>query len=151
MVTFLKDLEDLLIISIDLQDYGLRQSNFHMVIGDANCLPFKNGVFDISVSIGVFEHIVPIEKLAQAVREIRRVSLSFVAVMPSISTIIEPHIGRFLWQLLDQNKKAKYNGTLLHMSDEAWMSFEGFKDANSSWYSHLPLFINNIIIYKNLG
>ncbi len=150
LITFLKDREDLHIIGLDLKDYGLRQNNFNLVIGDASYLPFAEDVFDISTSIGVFEHIVPIEELAKAVYEINRVSKSFLAVMPSINTIIEPHITQFFWQLKDKNKKKAYPGPgpLIHMSDEAWSAFSGFREAETLRYWHVPPFVCNLFIYK---
>lgn len=150
LITFLKDRDDLHIIGIDLKDYGLRQDNFNLVIADADHLPFRYAAFDISTSIGVFEHITPIEKLAQAIREIDRVSKMFVVIVPSISTIIEPHIHHFFWQLQDRSKKAKYNGPgpLIHLSDDAWSAFIGFCHTESHRYWHIPPFVNNLVIYK---
>lgn len=150
LITFLKDRPDLHLVGIDLKDYGLRQDNFSMVIGDADHLPFIDSAFDISTSIGVFEHITPIEKLAQAVREIDRVSKLFVVVVPSISTIIEPHIHHFFWQLQDRSKKAKYTGPgpLIHMSDDAWSAFIGFEHTNCLRYWHIPLLVNDLVMYK---
>jgi 2-polyprenyl-3-methyl-5-hydroxy-6-metoxy-1,4-benzoquinol methylase len=150
LVTFLKDRQDLHIIGLDLKDYGLRQDNFSMVIGDASHLPFKSAAFDISTSIGVFEHITPIVKLARAIREIERVSTMFAVVVPSISTIIEPHTHHFFWQLKDRRKKRKYSGPgpLIHMSDEAWKAFIGFKHTQTKRYWHIPLLVNNLVIYK---
>jgi len=148
LINFLADREDLHIIGLDLIDYGFRQDNFNLVIGDASYLPFAKDVFDISTSIGVFEHIIPIEELVKAVSEIRRVSKSFLAVMPSINTIIEPHISQFFWQLRDKNKKKAYQGTLIHLSDEAWTAFNGFNDAKATRYWHVPPLVCNLIIYK---
>lgn len=151
LVSFLTNRDDLHIIGLDLKDYGLRQDNFSMVIGNATHLPFKQDAFDFSTSIGVFEHILPMEALAHAVTEINRVSRSFMVVVPGISTIIEPHINRFFWQLKDRNKKPAYPGPgpLIHMSDEAWLAFKGFENCHSERYCHVPPFVSNLLIYKD--
>lgn len=150
LITFLEDRKDLRIIGLDLKDYGLRQDNFSTVIGDAAHLPFKSKAIDIGISIGVFEHITPIVKLARAAREINRVSNIYAVVVPSISTIIEPHTHHFFWQLKDRSKKKKYTGPgpLIHMSDEAWKALIGFKHTQTKRYWHIPLLVNNLVIYK---
>jgi ubiquinone/menaquinone biosynthesis C-methylase UbiE len=148
LVTFLKDREDLEIVGLDLQDFGLREDNFKMIIGNGNRLPFPDSYFDITTSIGVLEHIEPIESLSQVIAEIDRVSKSYVIVIPSIITIMEPHINRFYWQLKDRNKKPEYPAPLLYMSDESWFAFKGFEGAKGHRFWHLPPIINNLIIYK---
>jgi SAM-dependent methyltransferase len=148
-VGFMKEREDLEIVGIDLKDYGLRQPNFRMVVADAVDIPFPDRYFDIAVSVGVLEHIRPIEKLARVVQEIDRVSKSYAVIVPSISTFIEPHIARFFWQLRNRNKKPPYGGTLIYMSDEAWLALGGFAHAKTCRYSHIPLLINNLVVYKS--
>ena len=147
-VRFFKDRPDVHITGIDLHDYGLKQDNFEMVVADAADIPYPDDHFDLTVSIGVFEHIIPIEKLAAAVREIDRVSKSYVMIVPSVSTLIEPHIAKPLWQLRDRSKKTDYGSPLIYLNDEAWMAFEGFKEAKSIHYKHVPLFVSNLVIYK---
>jgi ubiquinone/menaquinone biosynthesis C-methylase UbiE len=148
LVTFLRDREDIEIVGLDLRDYGLRQSNFHMVLGDAVEIPFPNSYFDVTVSIGVLEHIKPIEKLANVINEINRVSKSYAVVVPSVSSVIEPHFARVFWQLRDRSRKPVYPGTLIYMSDEAWLSFKGFKDAESRRFWHVPPFVSNLLIHR---
>ena len=149
LVTFLKDREDLEIVGLDLRDFGLREENFKMIIGNGSRLPFPDSYFDITTSIGVLEHIKPIESLARVIQEIDRVSKSYVVIIPSISTIMEPHINRIFWQLKDRNKKPVYPGTLIYLSDESWFSFKGFEGAKGYRFWHLPPIINNLIIYKH--
>lgn len=151
LVSFLRDREDLHIIGLDMKDWGLRQDNFNMVIGNATHLPFKQDAFDISASIGVYQLISPLESLGHAVTEINRVSRSFIVVVPSISTIIEPTKNGFFWQLRDKNKKTANPGwrPLIHMSDEAWLAFKGFENCHSERYCHVPPFVSNLLIYKD--
>ena len=150
-VRFFQGREDINITGLDLKDYGLRQANFRMVVGDAEKIEFADKYFDLAVSIGVFEHIKPIEKLAQVIEEIDRIAKSYVVIVPAITTLVEPHSARFLWQLRDHNKKSKYPGHLNYMSDEAWLSFKGFSAAKVARYSHIPLFLRNLVIYKGGG
>jgi len=37
---------------------------------------------------------------------------------------------------------------LYYYSDEAWLQFEGFKDAKLKRFYHLPPLITNLLIYK---
>jgi ubiquinone/menaquinone biosynthesis C-methylase UbiE len=148
LVQFLEGRDELEITGLDVKDFGLRQDNFRMVAGDAEALPFRDGYFDITFSIGVLEHIRPIEKLAKVAREIDRVSKAYVVVVPSVGTTIEPHIARLLWQLRDRNRKPHYPGTLVYLSDEAWLAFDGFAQAKTRRYSHLPFLVSDLIIYK---
>jgi len=148
LVQFLEGRDDLEITGIDLKDYGLRQHNFRMVVGDATDIPYPDLHFDITLSIGVLEHIHPIEKLARVAREIDRVSKSYVVIIPSINTFVEPHIARLLWQLRNRNTKPIYPGTLIYMSDESWLALRGFRHAKSYRYGHIPLLVNNLVVYK---
>ena len=147
-VTLLKGREDVEIFGLDLKDYGLRQKNFHMIVGNADHIPFPDLHFDITVSIGVLEHIRPIEKLAKVTKEIVRVSKSYVVIVPSLSTIIEPHVSLFFWQLRDSNRKPIYPGTLIYMNDEAWLAFASFEGAKTHRYWQIPPLIANLFIYK---
>lgn len=147
-VRFFEGRPDRRITGLDLRDYGLRQDNFTMVRGDAAQMPFPDGHFDVTVSFGVLEHVAPIEKLSQAIKEIARVSKSYVVVVPSVSTLVEPHVARPIWQLRDHVRKPLYPGTLLYLSDEAWLAFEGFAGARSVHFAHVPLVVTNLAIYK---
>lgn len=146
-VKYLDGREDVNIIGLDILPAIIPQDNFTMVVGDGSNIPFPDKYFDFSVSIGVLEHIVPIEKLAQMVKEIDRTSKTYVVIVPSIGTLIEPHVARFYWHLKDRNKKIQFN-KLIYMNDEAWMSFDGFKSASTSRFWHIPLLISNLVIYK---
>ena len=148
-VCFFKDRKDVEITGIDLRDCGLRQSNFNLIVGDASKLPYPDSYFDITVSIGVLEHIAPMEKLSAVVKELNRVSKTYVVIVPSVGTIIEPHVAGLLWHLRNRNNKRPYFDNLLYMSDEAWLAFEGFKKAHSRRFWHIWPFVNNLVIYKD--
>lgn len=148
LVRFLDECTDVEIVGLDLTDRGLRQSNFQMVVGDAEQMPFPDEYFDLTFSIGVLEHILPLEKLARVAQEIRRVSKAYAVVVPSLGSLIEPHSASPLWHLRDAYKKPAYGGTLCYLSDEGWLGLGGFRNAQSRRFGHLPLLVSNLIIFE---
>jgi len=68
------------------------QPNFVYRRCDATDLSeFPDGSFDVAISVGMLEHIVPDERLAAAIRETRRVARRYVFVVPHRLAFIEPH------------------------------------------------------------
>jgi len=140
-----------------LELYGMdlspRQGNldYEHIQGDAEQLEFPDKYFDVIVSVGVLEHIQPIEKLSTAISEINRASKSYCNIVPAVSTLFEPHMASFGWQLRDRNKKSPHSqGSLNYFSDEAWMQFEGFSDANTQRFTYMPVpFVKQLFIYRN--
>ena len=132
---------------VDLIDKKIEQDNFTMIVADAECLPFPDKFFNFAVSMGTFEHIQPIEKLCRTVREVDRVAKSYYITVPSISTVFEPHTGSFFWPVRSHNRKQQYE-MLNYFSDEAWLQFEGFREARIMRIYYIPFFISNTIIYK---
>ena len=132
---------------VDIDIYTDRNKKFSFIQSDASKLPFKNNSFDLVVSIGMLEHIQPIEKLCQVISEIKRVGKHHIIVVPSVSTFIEPHCAKVLWQLRDKNKKSQYSN-LNYYSDEAWLQFEGFNGSKTQRFRFIPIFINNLIIHN---
>ncbi len=130
---------------VDITSYKDKHSDFTFVLTDASELPFKDNSFDLVVSIGMLEHIQPIEKLCQVISEIKRVGKYHIIIVPSISTFIEPHCAKILWQLQDKNKKNHYSN-LNYYSDEAWLQFQGFNKSKTQRFKFIPLLINNLII-----
>ncbi|MBN1622304.1 MAG: class I SAM-dependent methyltransferase [Endomicrobiales bacterium] len=88
---FFKDKSYLDLYGIDLKDRGFKQDNFTMIVGDAEKIPFSDNYFDLAISIGVLEHIQPIEKLCLVIKEINRVAKSYIHIVPAINTLFEPH------------------------------------------------------------
>ena len=134
------------ITGIDIEDRGLRKDNFNLIIGDAETIDFEDKFFDCTISIGVLEHITPILKLNQVINEIDRVSKNYIIIVPSVSTIIEPHTGSFLWPIRSNKNKKRYN--LNYFNDETWLKFDGFKDADCFRLNHFPVLLTNLVIYK---
>ena len=95
LINFIKS-NSVKITGIDIKDRGLRKDNFNLIISDAQSISFEDNYFDCTVSIGVIEHITPIDKLNGMINEINRVSRNYIIIVPSISTFIEPHTGSIL-------------------------------------------------------
>ena len=146
-IQFFNNSHELEITGVDNNSFELNQTNATFLKLDAQELPFEDNQFDLCVSFGVLEHIQPIEKLCRVISEISRVSKSFVVIVPSISTIFEPHTAQFFWPLRETKRKREYP-CLNYFSDEAWLQFEGFREAKIKRYSYIPFFIRNSVIYK---
>jgi len=146
-IQFCRNNDEVELVGLDIQDYGFQQENFKMVVGDAEKIECPDKYFDLTVSFGVLEHIQPIEKLCAVISEIDRVSKNYVVVVPSISTLVEPHAASLLWQLRAAGKKKNYS-RLNYFSDEAWLQFEGFSQAKLERFYHLPPFVSNLMLYK---
>jgi SAM-dependent methyltransferase len=131
-------------VDISKQDH-LRQ--FKFTLGSATSLPFPDKHFDAAVSVGVFEHIQPIEDLCVAANEIARVSKSFCVLVPSSGTWIEPHTLSPFWQMRGRGRKASIDYALNFLSDEGWLQLRGFAGAKVSRLWYLPG-IQNLLIYR---
>jgi ubiquinone/menaquinone biosynthesis C-methylase UbiE len=138
---------DLEIYGMDLEDYHIQQDNFTLIQGDAEQINYPDKYFDVTVSIGVLEHIQPIEKLCRVISEIDRVSKSYCIIVPSIGTILEPHTAKIFWQIRDHNKKA-IPYAVNYFSDEAWLQFMGFHGASVHSFWYIPFVLKNLAIYK---
>jgi SAM-dependent methyltransferase len=113
---------------------------------DARHLPWPDRHFDAVVSIGVLEHIQPMNVLCEVTSEIRRVGKRFCNIVPSSGTWMEPHTWSLFWHARDRRKKRPCEFELNYFSDEAWLQFPGFEKANSLRYWHAPG-IQNLMIY----
>lgn len=83
----------------------------HFVQADAEHLPFADGSFDLVITVGVLEHIEPVEKLCAVIAELDRVGRHQISVVPSISTPIEPHCGALCWPLRAHGTSSAYSRT----------------------------------------
>lgn len=115
-------------------------------------MPFEDKSFDLVVSVGLLEHVEPIEKLCRVVREIDRVGKSYVCVVPSISSLIEPHCGAISFPArLHRDLLEKYQTTPLkinYFSEHTWSKFLGFKDCDIVRRFYCFPVIRNTFIYK---
>lgn len=123
--------------------------NFTFVKADAESIPFDDRFFDVLVSIGVLEHIEPMEKLGRILNECSRVSRSFVHIVPAVSTLWEPHTGVFRWQLRNKERKVSYEAPLNFFSDESWLAFEGLTHAQVFRFDTVPFLCTALAIYRN--
>lgn len=142
--------DDVELYGIDVHPYEIKNKSVNFILGDAEHIDFPDHFFDITVSIGVLEHIEPMSKLIKVIAEINRVSKSYCIIIPCISTVFEPHTNSLFWQLRDRNKKTPYP-SLNYFSDEAWMQIDGFEDCECQRFHALCYFIQNLCIYKNVN
>lgn len=150
LLGFLLNNEKFDLYGIDINDYKIDATNFKFVKGDAESIDFPDKYFDITISMGVLEHIQPVEKLCKVISEINRVSKSYYVMIPSIGTLFEPHVGSIMWQIKDHNKKKKHS-SLNYYSDEAWLQFSGFKNAVTRRKYYIPLVKQDLWIYKRIN
>lgn len=152
VVQFLKDKRKYELTGLDLKDDAICQENFRFVKGDAQTLPFADKSFDLVVSVGLLEHIEPVEKLCRVIREIDRVGKSYVCVVPSISSLIEPHCGSVRFPCrLHKNQIDQYQVTPLrinYFSEHTWSKFLGFRECDIKRKFYVFSFIKNTFIYK---
>lgn len=127
---------------VDLVDVELKQDNFRLFQTDAARIPVPDAHFDLTVSFGVLEHIEPMEHLCAVVSEIRRISKRFAVVVPCVSTRLEPHVLKFGWPLQPVQERIDIN----YLSDQAWLKFEGFRDAKTHRFEYVPGLITNLLI-----
>lgn len=123
-------------------------ASFDFRIGRAEELPFPDQHFDAAVSVGVFEHVQPIESLCVAATEIARVAKSFCVLVPSAGTWIEPHTLSPFWQSRGHTRKSSIDYALNFLSDEAWLQLKGFAGAHTARMWYLPG-IQNLLIYRS--
>ncbi len=145
-LSFATDCEQLELYGLDIKEYPIKQKNVKFIVGDAEKMDFPDNYFDITISIGVLEHIQPIEKLARMIQEINRVSKSFYMIMPSVTTPFEPHTHQFFWAL---RRNRKFHPWLLFFDDLTWLKFTGFEQAAAKQVRYIPGLITNLCIYKN--
>jgi SAM-dependent methyltransferase len=155
------------IVGMDLDpQQKIFQDNFRFVHGDAASMDFfQDREFDVVVSIGVLERVVPYENLRRASREIERVGKAYVIVVPHMFTIIEPHsqlpFGQFFpqnfrrfarrWDLIRSDQgapNAMIEGeNLLYLRAREWQLL--FPKSTIISYSHLGMgLLRDFIIYK---
>lgn len=150
-IQFLKD-SPCEIWAVDIRPCQIEQEHVHFVLADAERLPFPNQTFDLVVSIGLLEHIEPMEKLCRVIREFERVGRHQVSVVPSISSLLEPHCCKLLFPLrLHRHMCAAQEGIPLHLNfftEHTWTKFEGFYSCRVKRFFYLPPFIRNTAIYK---
>lgn len=137
--------KDCEIFGVDLIQYSELDPRVNFVLADAEMLPFPDKYFDLAVSIGLLEHVQPIEKLCNVIREIERVAKQYAVVVPCISTPLEPHVLRMGWQIRGHYSKAPFEA-LNYFSDDAWLQFGGFRSARTERLWYLPGLIHNLCI-----
>jgi ubiquinone/menaquinone biosynthesis C-methylase UbiE len=155
VIQFLNDDMKYELYGMDIRENHIQQSNFTFCRHDAEKIPFEDDYFDLVLSVGVLEHIEPIEKLSKMIKEIDRVAKNYMMIVPSLNTPIEPHTMGFFWPLrlakgmVEKNAKSVLK--LNFFTDHTWSKFEGFHQAEIKRKWYIPPLILNTFIYKCAG
>ncbi|MEZ5453514.1 MAG: class I SAM-dependent methyltransferase [Thiothrix sp.] len=144
-IDFMQFADQYQVMGVDVRDVP-KVCDFPFQQLNAKSLPWPDRHFDAVVSIGVLEHIQPIDTLCAVTAEIRRVAKRFCVIVPSNGTWIEPHTWVPWWQLRGQHTKPPCAFELNYFSDEAWLQFPGFLDAVTKRYWHVPGVQNLMIL-----
>jgi ubiquinone/menaquinone biosynthesis C-methylase UbiE len=146
ILSFIPKNPNIELYGLDIKEYDMINKDVNFIIGDASNMDYPDDFFDIIVSVGTLEHVQPIEKLCDAIKEINRVSKEFYIMVPAITTPYEPHAHQFFWGL---RRHRKHHPWLMFFDDLTWLKFEGFSHAFVTRFWYIPGFISNLIIYKN--
>lgn len=146
VLRFIPDHPNITLYGLDIKEYPMLNPKARLIIGDAANMPFEDDYFDIVVSVGMLEHIQPMENMCQVIQEIKRVSKEFYIMVPAITTPYEPHTHQFRWGL---RRSRKHHPWLLFFDDQTWLKFTGFAQSEVMRYWYIPAFICNLIIYDN--
>lgn len=140
----------------------VKQKNFKYIQRKNNVLPFKDKEFDVVVSIGVLEHIQPEEAFLKTCEEIQRVGKKYLVIVPSLSTIIEPHYGfpffhlfpikmqeflqkKFNLKYIEENQKQSDYEKIRYLKRSHWEKL--FPNSSIKNYMHISFLVKNLIIY----
>jgi ubiquinone/menaquinone biosynthesis C-methylase UbiE len=140
------------IYGVDLNTDDKLSKEINFVQADASSMPFEDKSFDVVVSIGLLEHIEPIEKLCDVISEFDRIGKHQVHIIPSVSTFLEPHSCKFMFSRgIHKNMFSEQKNVPLHLNfftEHTWTKFKGFWGCNVEKFYYLPPFIKNTIVYK---
>jgi hypothetical protein len=159
------------IVGVDVlpaTEVQLASPNFTYRRADAADLgQFADGEFDVAMSIGLLEHIQPRERLAQVVREHRRVARRYAVVTTHRFAFIEPHYRLPLFSIWPDRLKRlaigplRPAGTRLRpdgttrpinwLAADEWLQL--FDDPTARAYDHWygPLLLFQLIVGGQVG
>ncbi len=142
----------------DILPCEIGRENVHFVQADAESLPFPDKFFDLVVSVGLLEHIEPMEKLCRVIAEFDRVGRHQVSVVPSAATVLEPHSAELFFPLrihknmLSEGSPGEMKqASSLHLNfftEHTWTKFRGFCGCKVKRFFYIPPFVTNTFIYK---
>ena len=142
---FLNDGEKYSCWGVDIKPRIIDQDNVTFMQANARELPFEDKFFDIVITIGLLEHIEPIEDLAQVISELDRVGKHQLSVVPSVTTLIEPHTGKWRLPLRLHNRSSV---RLNFLSEFTWTKFKGFGNCKVKRFYYIFPWMKNTLIYR---
>jgi cyclopropane fatty-acyl-phospholipid synthase-like methyltransferase len=142
----------------------ISQKNFKYIQRKNDPLPFKDKEFDVVVSIGVLEHIQPEESFLKTCEEIQRVGKKFLVIVPSITTILEPHYGfpffhllplkgqkflqkNFNLKYIEENQQESDYEYIRYLRKKEWKKL--FPSSKIKTYMHIGPLVTNLFIWKD--
>jgi SAM-dependent methyltransferase len=140
------------IVGIDLVDpsrVAAAQPNFVYRQCDATDLSvFPDGSFDVALSIGMLEHIVPEERLRLAIRETQRVAQRYAFVVPHRYAFIEPHYQMPLFPIWPEalkdvvRRRSRRRGTVTWPTAAEWRDLFGDPSLRilNHWYGPVMMY-----------
>lgn len=150
MIQFLEKDPRFEVWGVDIRPCRLERG--HFVQADGAHLPFPDKSFDLVASVGLLEHIEPMEKLCRVIDEMDRVGRHLLSVVPSVSTVLEPHCGQLLFPIrLHRELCRPERETPLELNfiaEHTWTRFHGFLGCKIQRFWYLPPLIRNTAIYK---
>ncbi|RMG20481.1 MAG: class I SAM-dependent methyltransferase [Deltaproteobacteria bacterium] len=93
---------DLHIVVYGMDPGGEAEGNLEVVEGDATCLPYPDGAFDVVFSNSVIEHLAERARQRQMAREVMRVGKAYWVQTPNYWFPVEPHFLVPGWQWLPE-------------------------------------------------
>jgi ubiquinone/menaquinone biosynthesis C-methylase UbiE len=133
---------DYRIVGIDLYDKHeiiINHPQFTYIQQDAQDLSlFRDDEFDLTVSIGMLEHICNREILEKIVTEIIRVSKQYIIIVPWKYAWIEPHFRIPFFQLMPKNLQRALTISLnLHNLGKKVRQDRAYIPKNYQWLSNM--------------
>ena len=151
VLQFLDDPARYELYGVDLNDQKDLPPEINFSRADAEHLPFPDKHFDLVISVGLLEHIEPMEKLCAVIKEMDRVGKRQLHIVPSVTTLLEPHCGKLRFShglhkhlFGDQTYPLHLN----FFTEHTWTTFEGFFDCQVDRMYYLPPLIKNTVIWK---
>lgn len=138
-LAFSKDFDEAYAIDISFPEEGVsismsRNNNLHLVLADAQNLPFNDNTLDVVTAISIVEHVQHPELLLQEAVRVLKPGGLLVVQIPNRLFPIEPHTGLLFVYYLPYSIRKK------------WLNFLGY----SNYLTYCPNFPSRKEIHRPL-
>lgn len=151
VLQFLQQPDRYQLYGVDINDQTELPPEVTFCQADAEHLPFEDKQFDLVISVGLLEHIEPMEKLCAVIREMDRVGKHQLSIVPSVTTLLEPHCGKLRFARGLHKHLFGEQTYPLHLNfftEHTWTKFQGFSDCQVERMYYLPPLIRNTVIWR---